>query len=99
MDEGERNYLEDKLSKTPREGDDDDDPIEGPLAELSSSDDDDDVSEGDEHVSSLSEGAESDASEFGDPFEGILHSRCQNARGTNHVYTDSYSSDFRGKAP
>ena len=70
IDEGERNLSENRSLGTPRAGDDDDDPMDGPLAELSSSEADD-ASE-DEHVSDLSEGEESDTSEFGD---GIWHSR------------------------
>ena len=73
VNEGERNRSENMLSATSRASDDDDDPMDGPLAELSSSevdgDDDDDDGEDDsedEHVSSLSEDEESDASEFGE---------------------------------
>jgi hypothetical protein len=97
MDEGERNRSEDRSSETPRESDDDDDSdiMDGSLAELSSSEDDDDASE-DEHVSGLSEGEESDTSEFGDPFEGILHSRRNRAHRTNRVHT---ASNAHGKAP
>lgn len=53
--------------------DDDDDPMGGPLGALSSSEVDDDGEDdsGDEHLSSLSEGEESDSSEFG---KGMLHS-------------------------
>lgn len=57
------------LSANLREIDDDDDPLDGPLAELSSSEVDDDYGQddsADEHLSSLSEGEESDSSEFGE---------------------------------
>jgi len=70
MEEGESNRSEDKLLGTPRESDDDD-PMDGSLAELSSSEE----YASDEHGPDLSEGEESDHSDFGDPFEGILHSR------------------------
>ncbi|KAI9461907.1 hypothetical protein BJY52DRAFT_164408 [Lactarius psammicola] len=67
--EGERNHSENRSSGTPRESDDDD-PMDGSLAELSSSDEDEEyASDGDEHESSLSEGEESDLSDFGGSFE------------------------------
>ena len=74
MNEGERNCSENMLSATPQASDDDDDdPMDGPLGELSSSEVDDDNGDDDgeddsedEHVSSLSEDEESDASEFGE---------------------------------
>ena len=78
-DEGEETSSASRVSIN--EGGDDDDPMDGPLAKLSSSevDDDDDDNNGgddseDEHVSSLSEGEDSESSEFG---EGtvFLHSR------------------------
>ncbi|KAH9054760.1 hypothetical protein EDB87DRAFT_1568074 [Lactarius vividus] len=65
--------------------------MDGPLEELSSSEDDDDdgggyASEGDEHEPDLSESEESDASDFGDPSQGILRSR-RNGRTVLIVYT------------
>ena len=73
-DEGEGTSSVNRLSIN--EGGDDDDPMDGPLAKLSSSeiddDDDDDDDDGgddseeDEHVSSLSEGEDSESSEFGE---------------------------------
>lgn len=70
-DEGEGTSSVNRLSIN--EGGDDDDPMDGPLAKLSSSevDDDDDDNDGgddseDEHVSSLSEGEDSESSEFGE---------------------------------
>lgn len=65
------------MSGTPQESDDDD-PMGGSLGELSSSEEEEEegggesVSEGDEHESDLSEGEESDTSDFGDPFEGSI---------------------------
>ena len=91
MDEGERNRTEDRSSGTPQESDDDDDPMDGSLSELSSSEDGHDDASEDGHVSGLSEGEEeSDTSEFGDPFEGILYSRRKRARRSNLItYTPS----------
>lgn len=70
----ERNPPEVRSSGAPLESDYDD-PMDGPLGELSSSEDDDDdggyASEGDEHEPDLSEGEESDASDFGDPSQAM----------------------------
>lgn len=95
MEEDERIH---SLSANLREVDgDDDDPMDGPLGALSSSEVDDDVEDdsGDEHLSSLSEGEESDSSEFG---KGMLHSSLR-LRDLLSVCASTNASNTRSKAP
>jgi hypothetical protein len=80
-DEGEGTSSVNRVSIN--EGGDDDDPMDGPLAKLSSSEFEDD--DEDEHVPSLSEDEDSESSEFG---EGtvIMHS-CRSVRSVINLYT------------
>jgi hypothetical protein len=72
-----------------------DDPMDGPLAALSSSEVDDNGVD-DEHLSSLSECEESDSSEFGEGMYLALAS--SNVRHTNRMCSNNASSP-RGQAP